>query len=437
MRARGELFGCVAAAALLFALPIPQSMHAQVPGNNSATTGQVVALAEIDAVNSNPPMAVQRDGLWFSTDSGSTQLHVHGYAQLDNRMFSNNIQGAALDTFVLRRIRPIFEGSLFRSVDFRFMPDFGESNPQIQESYLELNTLPFAKLRVGKFKEPIGLEVLRSDRDLTFVERSLASDLVPLRYIGAQLSGSVLSESISYEAGYFNGANDGSNGSMTWLAGNEGAGRVFVRPFAGSYLTSLQHFGIGIAGSAGNQRGPIAGLKTVGQSSFFTYSSATQAAGGHNRIAPQAYFYAGAAGAMFEYVSSSQGVINAGRFGQIRNDAWQIAGSYVVTGEKNTYGGVRVRSSFDPRRGFSHLGALEIAVRSSQLRINGNAFPVFASPESSPQQAHEYGIGMNWYLNNVVKLVSNFEHTTFGKAPTAARVFEAENVLVSRLQLAF
>ena len=75
------------------------------------------------------------------------------------------------------------------------MPDFGQNNPQIQEAFLELKTVKFAKLRVGKFKEPIGLEVLRSDRELTFAERSLASDLVPLRYIGAQLSGSVLSNS--------------------------------------------------------------------------------------------------------------------------------------------------------------------------------------------------------------------------------------------------
>ena len=127
------------------------------------------------------PVTFRRDGLWFSTSDDATQLHVHGYIQADDRMFSANTHGEELDAFLFRRIRPLFEGTLFNAVDFRFMPDFGQNNPQIQEAFLELKTYKFAKLRAGKFKEPIGLEVLRSDRDLTFAERSLASDLVPLR----------------------------------------------------------------------------------------------------------------------------------------------------------------------------------------------------------------------------------------------------------------
>jgi len=155
------------------------------------------------------PVSFRRDGLWFSTADSGTHLQVHGYAQGDDRMFLENIHGEPVDAFLFRKMRPLFEGSVLNNVDFRFMPDFGQNNPQIQEAFLEVKTLPFAKLRVGKFKEPIGLEALRQDRDLTFVERSMASDLVPLRYIGAQISGSVLSNSITYEGGYFNGSNDG------------------------------------------------------------------------------------------------------------------------------------------------------------------------------------------------------------------------------------
>src|ERR1700757_1533952 len=173
------------------------------------------------------PVSFRQDGFWISTADKSTQLHVHGYVQADDRMFTSNTHGEELDTFLFRRIRPLFEGRLLGNVDFRFMPDFGQNNPQIQEAFLELKTLPFAKLRVGKFKEPIGLEALRQDRELTFVERSMASDLVPLRYVGAQISGSLVSNSISYAGGYFNGSSDGSNGVFTqWASANEGAARV-------------------------------------------------------------------------------------------------------------------------------------------------------------------------------------------------------------------
>jgi len=386
---------------------------------------------------STPPISFRRDGLWFSTSDNATQLRVHGYAQADDRMFDSNLHGEGLDTFLFRRIRPLFEGTLFNAVDFRFMPDFGQNNPQIQEAYLELKTLPFAKLRVGKFKEPIGLEVLRSDRELIFAERSLASDLLPLRYMGAQLGGSVLSDSIAYEVGYFNGANDGSNGNFQWIRANEAAARLFVRPFAATSVGPLQQFGFGLAGSAGDQHGTIAGLKTVGQSTFFKYSSTALANGQHNRISPQAYYYIGRFGILTEYALSSQDVLNKKITRRVGNQAWEITGSVVLTGEKNSYNGVRPRNGFEPNRGFRHLGALELAARYSQLRIDGDAFPLLANPKTAAQKAQEAGIGFNWYLNQYVKLVTDYEHTTFRMASGAVTPLHSENVLMSRIQLAF
>jgi len=385
-----------------------------------------------------PAAAFRRDGLWFSPHDGATHLQIHGYAQADDRMFSNTILGEGLDTFLFRRIRPLFEGTLFNAVDFRFMPDFGQNTPQIQEAFLELKSLKFAKLRVGKFKEPIGLEVLRSDRDLTFAERSLGSDLVPLRYIGAQLSGSVLSDSVSYAAGYFNGSSDGSNGAFTqWSHGNEAAARAFFRPFAATRLNALRQFGIGLAGSAGHQHGAIAGLKTMGQSTFFKYSSSTMADGEHNRLTPQAYYYAGPFGVMSEYVISSQDVLNKSVTWRVRNEAWQLAGSIMLTGEKNAYGGVRPRNATEHALGFRRFGALELALRYSQLRIDGDAFPRFANPTTAAQSAKEQAIGVNWYLNRYVKLETDYEHTSFRMATSSALPLHSENVLMNRIQLAF
>jgi phosphate-selective porin OprO/OprP len=383
-------------------------------------------------------VSFRRDGLWFSTADGATQLHVHGYLQADDRMFSANTHGEELDTFLFRRIRPLFEGTLFNAVDFRFMPDFGQNNPQIQEAFLELKSVKFAKLRVGKFKEPIGLEVLRSDRELTFAERSLASDLVPLRYIGAQVAGSVLSDSVEYATGYFDGSNDGSNGVFTqWAHSNEAAARVFFHPFATTSVSAVQQFGFGLAGSAGDQHGSIAGLKTVGQTTFFKYSSNAQANGQHNRLAPQAYYYAGPLGVMSEYMISSQEVLNKGVTGRTRNEAWQVAGSFVLTGEKNSYAGVQPRNATEHITGFRRWGALELALRYSQLRIDGDAFPLFANPATAAQQAREQGIGLNWYLNRYVKFETDYEHTGFRMAAGATTPLHSENVLMSLLQLAF
>ena len=392
----------------------------------------------IVAAKRRGPVAFRRDGLWFSTQDGQTHLQVHGYLQADDRMFSSNTRGEQLDTFLFRKIRPLFEGTLFNAVDFRFMPDFGQYNPQIQEAYLELKTLPYAKLRVGKFKEPIGLEVLRQDRDLSYEERSLASDLLPLRYIGAQLSGSMFSNSIDYAAGYFDGSSDGSNGVFTqWARGNEAAARVFLQPFATSGMGALKKLGFGLAGSAGSQHGSIAGLKTMAQTTFFKYSSSTVADGQHNRLSPQAYYYAGPFGVLGEYVMSSQQVLNNGLVGRMKNQAWHVAGSVMLTGEKNSYGTIRPRRSFEPNRGFGHLGAVELAVRYSQLSLDGDAFAGFAKSTTAAQQAKEVGIGVNWLLNQYVKLATDYEHTSFRMATSTVTPLHDENVLISRLQLAF
>jgi phosphate-selective porin OprO/OprP len=422
---------------LIIILSISSLCRAQVGASAADVSAVVQQAPSTSTAKSKPPVSLGSDGLLFSTADGSDSLHVHGYAQADDRMFSSNLHGESLDTFFFRRIRPLFEGTIFNSVDYRFMPDFGQNNPQIQEAYVEWRTLSFAKLRVGKFKEPVGLEALRSDRDLTFAERSLASDLVPLRYMGAQLGGSLFSNSISYAVGYFNGSNDGSNGNFQWVHDNEVAARLFLQPFAKTGIGPLRQFGFGMAGSSATQYGTIAGLKTMGQSTFFKYSSKTFANGQHNRISPQAYYYAGPIGLMGEYTVSSQDLVNNKRTADVRNEAWQVAGSVMLTGEKNSYTGVRPRNSFELTRGFRHQGAVELAVRYSQVRIDGDAFPLFASPKTAAQQAQERGIGVNWYLNRFVKLTTDYEHTTFRMSSISITPLHSEDVLISRVQLAF
>jgi len=426
----------------------PASSDAETNGISSALgIGLAYALsddstAEVEPVDTrverHSAVSARKDGLWFSTADETTQLHVHGYIQADDRMFTSSTHGEELDAFLFRRIRPLFEGTLFNAVDFRFMPDFGQGVQQIQEAFLEEKTFSFAKLRVGKFKEPIGLEVLRSDRELIFAERSLASDLVPLRYLGTQLSGSVLSDSIAYEGGFFQGSSDGSNGVFTkWTSSHEAVARLFLRPFAATPVNLLHQFGFGVAGSAGNQEGAIAGLKTVAQTTFFKYSSTVVANGQHNRLSPQAYYYVGPFGLLSEYVISSQELLNKNYTGRLRNQAWETTASFMLTGEKNSYIGVRPRNASEHAIGWHRFGAVELAARCSQLAVDGDAFPHFASVSSSARLAKEQAIGLNWYLNRYVKLVTDFEHTNFTMASGNTNPLHAENVLMNRIQLAF
>jgi len=175
----------------------------------------------------------------------------------------------------------------------------------------------------------------------------------------------------------------------------------------------------------------------VGQSTFFKYSPTTVANGQHTRISPQAYYYAGPVGLMSEYVISSQDVLNKKTSGRLTNKAWQVTGSVMLTGEKNSYNGIAPRKAFEPTKGFRHWGAVELAVRYSQVRVDSGAFPLFANPTTAAQQAAEHGIGVNWYLNRFVKLTTDYEHTSFRMALSSVAPLHSENVLMSRVQLAF
>ncbi len=133
---------------------------------------------------------------------------------------------------------------------------------------------------------------------------------------------------------------------------------------------------------------------------------------------------------------SSQEVFNKGRTSRIRNEAWEVQGSVMLTGEKNSYAGFRPRNAFEPNRGLRHLGAVELAFRYSELGIDPSAFPVFASATSA-QKARGHRHRPELAPNSYIKLMTDYEHTTFRMGSSSATPLHSENVLVSRIQLAF
>lgn len=383
------------------------------------------------------PISFSRDGLLITNHDHSYELKVHGYLQGDGRLFVNNMQDQHHDELLFRRVRPLVEGTLANRVDFRFMPDFGEGNAVLEEAYLEWKSMPFARLRVGKFKTPIGLEVLRSDRDLTFAERSLASDLVPLRDLGAQVEGTLLQEAITYEVGYFSGTVDGTNANFEWRGTSEAVARVFFTPFESANDSALRQLGVGIAASAGRNSGLLPDFKTVGQQTFFNYSSSAMADGQHKHVSPQAYYFCGPAGFLAEHIISGATAQLGTEHRYLSNNGWEFAASIVMTGEKNSYAGIQPRHAFEPTRGFQHLGAWEIAFRQSRVDFDAHAFPKFANPTASAREAIESAVGLNWYLNGHTKLMTDYEYTEFHMNTKGILRLPPERVAMTRVQLAF
>ncbi len=389
---------------------------------------------------------------------------LHGNLQVDGRFFpDDNSAGTANDTILLRSVRPILEGTVYGKYDFRIMLDVASgttsgtgNNGFIQDAYVTARFIPEFQVRAGKFKEPVGLERLQSESNVLFVERGFPTQLVPNRDVGIQVQGDLFQGTLNYQAGLFNGVADGGSGDIESADDEkEFAGRLFAHPFKLTSIEALRGLGIGIAGTAGNQEGALRTFTTPGQQRFFGYrtgagsSAATAnvvADGEHWRLAPQAYYYWGPFGVFGEYVLSEQQVRRddgAATFGTLRHTAWQVAASYILTGEDNSFKALAPRKPLNP--GDGGWGAWELTSRVGSLDVDGDAFPRFANPLTAATGALSWGVGVNWHLNRNLKLSLNYEQTEFdlsnaGVAPNAVRaplIAKGEKAVLFRAQVAF
>src|SRR6267142_1866598 len=350
-----------------------------------------------------PKITIGSDGFSFGNADGSYALQLKGVLQVDSRTFFHDAGIVGNDSLLLRRARPVLQGTVARDFDFLFVPDFGGSSVQIFDAYLNYRYRPELQLRAGKMKSPIGLEQLQADVDILFNERSLVTDLVPNRDLGIQLHGEILGGVASYAVGIFNGVGDARNSSNFDFEDNKAfEGRVFFQPFKTTSLYGLQGFGFGLSGSYESMQrtnitglpsttgGTLPGFVTDGQQQFFAYNpvggAVVVADGEHWRLSPQAYYYYGPFGFLVEYIISDQRVtrvLGATRTtSRLENTAWEVTGSWILTGEDAAYkGGVKPRHPFNPLAG--GWGAWQLLGRDEPLDIDNDAFPLFSNPASS------------------------------------------------------
>ena len=414
--------------------------------------------AATTATKALPKITLGASGFSFGSADSNFVAQLHGVVQLDSRTFFNDGGVNGNDGFLLRRARPIFSGTVFRDFDFNLTPEFGGSTVQIQDAWLNYRFAPWLQVQAGKFKSPVGLEHLQSDPATSFNERSIVTDLVPNRDLGVQLKGDVFNGVASYALGIFNGASDfnGTTANTSFQDDRAFAGRVFFQPWKNSDVNALRGLGFGVGGSyivnnpaTNSATGLTPGYSTDGQQRFFTFNSGVNAHGEGWRISPQAYYYYGPFGLLAEYVVSDQVAKRTAAVTtpeiDLHNSAWQIAGSWVLTGEDASYAGITPRHPFDPRNG--QWGALQLAARYAALDVDDAAFVGasnvrLADPTKSASSAQAWSVGLNWYLNKNIRANLSYSRTTFssyaGSSFAAGSVpAQPENILFSRLQLAF
>lgn len=391
-----------------------------------------------------------REGFFIRSGDNAYSIRLGGNIQLDSRWYPDKTTpiGGTTDQFLLRKVRPVIEGVFYDKIAFRMMPDFGQGSTVLQDAYIEYRHSKAVNIRAGKYKPPIGLERLQADAETEFVERSLPTNLVPNRDIGIQWGGSVLGDTLSFQAGVFNGNIDNStvdgdlNDQKDYLA------RLFAEPFRNGdgFLKGL---GVGISYGYGVQQGAatsasLANLPTyrsVGQQTFFSYLGGAFADGGRQRVSPQFYYYNGPFGLIGEYVASGQVVTRSTNIQrEVGSDAWQLMGMWVLTGEDASFRNPTPRRPYGI--GGPGWGAVELVARYAEQSIDDEAFvgtagTRLANPSTSAREARNPGIGVNWYFSRNFKIQVNYDVTRFTGGAANGGDRPEEQAVFTRFQANF
>jgi phosphate-selective porin OprO/OprP len=465
-------------------------------------------VSEEDLANSKksaPIVKAGTSGFSLGSADGKNEIKFRGLLQADHRHYfdgandvrnrSNTRAGSldengfhdAEDTSLLRRVRPTIEGKVAGIYGFRFTPEFAGGSASVVDAYVDANLNPAFKIRAGKQKSIVGLERLQGGGDIKFIERSYVTNaILPNRDLGVTVSGDVLENKLSYGIGIVNGVNDGGNISTgtEYNGAREYTARIFATPFNDS-TSALAGLGFGIGATwtdytgernldftgtsaADATRNGLPSYVTDGQQTFFRYNSAALADGKRFRVSPQANYYYGPFGLIAEYArvdqdvslltsttSNTNTVISAGTNQKLSHDAWQVAVSYLLTGEDASFKGVKPNRDFDLDKG--GWGAWEFVARYTELNLDDDTFKnpagtaftgAYADLSTSAKSAKSWVAGVNWYLNSNAKVALNYSHTSFdggaGVGITAVNAAgtnisdrESENALLARLQVAF
>lgn len=482
------------------------SQQVKILARKGEITGEEVAAAK----KTTPIVKASSSGFSFGSADGQNEIKFRGLLQADHRHFNegaNDVRNRsnqragdlnadgfndAEDTSLLRRVRPTIEGKVGGIYGFRFTPEFAGGSASAVDAYVEANLNPALKIRAGKQKSIVGLERLQGGGDLKFVERSYVTNaILPNRDLGVTVSGDVLSNKLNYGVGIVNGVADGGNISTgtEYNGEREYTARLFTTPFIDSD-SALAGLGFGIGGTwtdftgernlnftdtsaADATRNGLPSYVTDGQQTFFRYNGAAVADGKRVRLSPQASYYNGPFGLITEYARVKQDVsltgggspagggagsntsFTPGTKKSLDHDAWQVAVSYLITGEDASFKGVKPKADFDINKG--GWGAWELVARYSEINLDedtfknpaGNAFTgAYADLSTSAKSAKSWVAGVNWYLNQNAKIQLNYSQTSFdggagvGITPVNAagsniRDRDDEKALLARFQVAF
>ncbi|MDR3621194.1 MAG: porin [Paludisphaera borealis] len=372
-------------------------------------------------------------GFQWQTEDEEFRLQVHYESQIEARIWAQSDQVPANGGIFLPRQRIFFNGNITKAIEYELAINRGFGAFNLLNAFVNLHFDDRFEVRIGRFFTPLPYDQYAiSNYWLPTPERSLFTTNLSLnRQFGMMGWGYLFDKRLDYAAGVFNG----SRNSFESLSNSaDFVGYLNARPFQESEnLRFARFWNIGSSVAFGYQNqaavpqsfriaggSPSADVPGPGTTPFLILNRDVVERG--ERLlgsVHSAYFYKGLS-VIGEWQYGYGGYASPSRPNsvQVPFSGFYLTGGYFLTGEH-----IEQRSRLKPlrsvfpttkgeRRG---VGAWEVVGRYSDLRLGEQIFTGgFADPSLWSNQAATTEVGLNWYLNEYLKVYMFWLHGEFG-----------------------
>jgi phosphate-selective porin OprO/OprP len=353
-------------------------------------------------------------------------VNVSGRILLDSVFFGQSEGsiarfGDADDTTQFRQARLAVSGEGFDIFTYKLEVDFacrdrnGDQQTNFKDAYLGIKDLPWlGYVQIGHFKEPFGLELLTSVRNLTFMERANLEAILPGRNVGIAAYQVSENERMTFAFGGFRTICEGP----PYIADDDGGysftARVTYLPWydEATQGRGLLHLGLGY--SFRDVDDPSQRIRVRPEVNVGPYVINTGFFGdvaNYQLLGPEIAFLYGPFSVQSEYVVA---FYNRGGADDPAFHGAYVQTSYFLTGENRVYD--RKKGVFERVKPFENFfrvrtcdgnvetgwGAWELAYRYSWLDLDD------AGVWGGTTADHTFGI--NWYWNPYMRMMFNYVH---------------------------
>jgi len=354
-------------------------------------TGGSAAIADTTVKHTGP--------LKWETNEGEFKLQVGGRIMVDAAFYDeDNVDLDGENGTEFRRARLFVAGTMFHDWDWKAQYDFAGNDAEIKDAYIRYTGFGPAKITIGQFKQPFGLEELTSSKYITFMERSMATNAFSTgRRIGLGANGA--GENWTWAASVYSR----EEGDDTADGGDEGYGagaRLTWAPW--NEKTKVLHLGGSVAWEDPNNNdvrfrarpeSHITSTRMVDTGKFPDPDTFT-------KYGIEAATVLGPFSLQGEYMLV-QAQDDTSGVSDPDFEGGYIYGSWFLTGESRNYKkGKFGRVSPKNPVGKGGIGAWELAARYSTIDLDDGDF--------KGGEEDNITVGLNWYTNKHVRFMANY-----------------------------